>query len=617
VAEGRNAQIELPVGEHRVRLTVTDASGATDTTDIMVIVVDQRPAQFALAAQVNGPGRTEPPAGTSTLIELESTVTVTAIADAGARFTGWSGDSSSTEGSIRVSMNGPKNLTANFEPIPASDTVQFHLPWGLGETRFVGQANNGEFSHQSEDGPRFAWDFTVNIGTPVLAVAAGRVIKVIEDIPNNAEGAEPDPDATANAVQIDHGNGLQSLYAHLDQFGVAVEPGQLVARGQYLGRSGNSGYATGPHLHYEVLNAAGRSSSTGFAESLAAGGIAEEGDRVTSQNSLDVGSVDGFIDSTLAGDVFTGNNVELFEPTPPAFYYATQQTYSVGGRVTDGATSVCLALVDPESGDTDFCEPQEVNADGTFEFDFNFPAGLAGSYLMGVVSGTDRVRGLAPVTVFLVDPPAANNPPVVQVQQPAEASIAFGGGGFLIGSGSDADGDALTYLWSQTCGPEAVIADPTAAETTFSLPVELGHTRVAFQLIASDGTEFSRPAEVVFQMDDNFAVQEMGALNEECSSLNACMAATTGELSATGRYVVWVTTINVNEGDRLAFEIRDPTGQTALTGYLCEPVQTSLVSSLWRYGWTSSNITAMPGTWQAVFLRNGKVAGTYPFTLEP
>ncbi|MCP4246738.1 MAG: M23 family metallopeptidase, partial [bacterium] len=197
-------------------------------------------------------------------------------------------------------MDGDKNVTAVFEEVSGEDIPRFHLPWGLGEIRFTGQANDGEFSHQyppeEGGGTRFAWDYTVDIGSPVLAVAAGRVVHVVNDVPNNPEGAVvDDPQAEANVIQIDHGNGLQSLYAHMDLGGAVVEPGQVGARGQYLGRSGNSGYTTGPHLHYEVLDTIGRSAATGFVESSRDNGIAEESDPAVSQNLLDPESLAGYV----------------------------------------------------------------------------------------------------------------------------------------------------------------------------------------------------------------------------------------------------------------------------------------------------------------------------------
>jgi murein DD-endopeptidase MepM/ murein hydrolase activator NlpD len=51
-------------------------------------------------------------------------------------------------------------------------------------------------------------------------------------------------------VAIAHSNGVRTLYAHLSR--VSVRVGQRVAAGQRVGRVGASGYATGPHLHFEV-----------------------------------------------------------------------------------------------------------------------------------------------------------------------------------------------------------------------------------------------------------------------------------------------------------------------------------------------------------------------------
>jgi murein DD-endopeptidase MepM/ murein hydrolase activator NlpD len=51
-------------------------------------------------------------------------------------------------------------------------------------------------------------------------------------------------------VVIDHGDGFQTLYAHLSS--IAVSQGQRVAQGQLIGYGGSTGYSTGTHLHFEV-----------------------------------------------------------------------------------------------------------------------------------------------------------------------------------------------------------------------------------------------------------------------------------------------------------------------------------------------------------------------------
>ena len=81
-------------------------------------------------------------------------------------------------------------------------------------------------------------DFNAEIGAPVVAAAAGVVI---------ASEFRPD---YGNVVEIDHGEGLTSLYAHMSKLKVQV--GQVVKRGTPVGALGNTGRSTGPHLHFEV-----------------------------------------------------------------------------------------------------------------------------------------------------------------------------------------------------------------------------------------------------------------------------------------------------------------------------------------------------------------------------
>jgi murein DD-endopeptidase MepM/ murein hydrolase activator NlpD len=82
-------------------------------------------------------------------------------------------------------------------------------------------------------------DIRLAYGQDVHAAAGGRVSFAGEQ------------GGYGQTVVIDHGNGVQTRYAHLS--GYAVRAGDPVDSGQVLGRSGNSGRTTGPHLHFEVL----------------------------------------------------------------------------------------------------------------------------------------------------------------------------------------------------------------------------------------------------------------------------------------------------------------------------------------------------------------------------
>jgi murein DD-endopeptidase MepM/ murein hydrolase activator NlpD len=83
-------------------------------------------------------------------------------------------------------------------------------------------------------------DLAMKVGNPVFATGDGVV-----------ESVEYDFFGYGNCVNIDHGFGYKTRYAHLSKF--AVSQGQKVKRGQLIGYIGSTGKATGPHLHYEVI----------------------------------------------------------------------------------------------------------------------------------------------------------------------------------------------------------------------------------------------------------------------------------------------------------------------------------------------------------------------------
>jgi len=82
-------------------------------------------------------------------------------------------------------------------------------------------------------------DFTAPVGTEIYATGNGKIAEI-----------ERSRGGYGNCIVIDHGFGYKTLYAHLSK--IDVKQGQKVVRGQVIGRVGNTGKSTAPHLHYEV-----------------------------------------------------------------------------------------------------------------------------------------------------------------------------------------------------------------------------------------------------------------------------------------------------------------------------------------------------------------------------
>lgn len=108
----------------------------------------------------------------------------------------------------------------------------------FGNTPF---AKSGAYNGKGHNGV----DFRAAIGTPIKA-ALGGIVRGAGDTDTACRGA-----SYGKWVLIEHGNGLSTLYAHLSL--IRVSSGQSVNTGEVIGYSGNTGYATGPHLHLTVF----------------------------------------------------------------------------------------------------------------------------------------------------------------------------------------------------------------------------------------------------------------------------------------------------------------------------------------------------------------------------
>ena len=133
-------------------------------------------------------------------------------------------------------------------PYAQARDVVYSLP--VEESVFrLGQGFHGGFSHD-DDANRYAVDLIVPEGTPVLAARGGVVMHATSGFREG--GADAGLAKRANLIRVLHDDGSMALYAHLQEGGVLVRAGDRVTLGQVIGRSGSTGYSTGPHLHFAV-----------------------------------------------------------------------------------------------------------------------------------------------------------------------------------------------------------------------------------------------------------------------------------------------------------------------------------------------------------------------------
>lgn len=125
----------------------------------------------------------------------------------------------------------------------------YRAPFSAGASFMVSQAYPLAITHVTPDS-RYAIDMALPDGTPVNAAREGTVINLRHDSFHGA--AAPTMLDQANFVEILHDDGTIAIYAHLQWDSIRVRIGQHVARGEYIANSGNTGFTTGPHLHFAV-----------------------------------------------------------------------------------------------------------------------------------------------------------------------------------------------------------------------------------------------------------------------------------------------------------------------------------------------------------------------------
>ena len=140
--------------------------------------------------------------------------------------------------------------TVPGDPRSVERVVNYSLPLDDNSGWQLGQVFHGGFSHHDEQN-LYAVDLIVPEGTPVLAARAGIVMQTESGFDRAGLNAKQFAER-ANLIRILHDDGSMAVYAHLQENGVYVRVGQRVELGQKIGITGNTGFSSGPHLHFCV-----------------------------------------------------------------------------------------------------------------------------------------------------------------------------------------------------------------------------------------------------------------------------------------------------------------------------------------------------------------------------
>lgn len=139
--------------------------------------------------------------------------------------------------------------------------VHYRAPFSVGVSFPISQTYPDTATHVTRDS-MYAIDIEMPVGTDIVAARDG----VVFDISSTNFKGGPDADLyadLANIVRVLHDDGTFAVYAHLNWNSIRVNPGERVRAGQYIADSGNTGFSSGPHLHFAVQRNLGM-----FVESL-------------------------------------------------------------------------------------------------------------------------------------------------------------------------------------------------------------------------------------------------------------------------------------------------------------------------------------------------------------
>jgi hypothetical protein len=166
-------------------------------------------------------------------------------------------------GSEWWASNGPSNESHHRRTLIAEDgevrfPERYATDWAKQQN---GELLNGDASKNSS---------YFGYGAEVFAVADGTVVSILDGLPENQGDSETHAvpidlkTIGGNNIILDIGQHQYAFYAHLQPHSIRVKVGDRVLRGQVLGRVGNSGNATGPHLHFQLSDSNSETATDGL-----------------------------------------------------------------------------------------------------------------------------------------------------------------------------------------------------------------------------------------------------------------------------------------------------------------------------------------------------------------
>jgi len=131
------------------------------------------------------------------------------------------------------------------------DTELYRAPFAVATNYPITQYFPVGITHLTPDS-YYAIDLAMPVGTDIYAARGGMVFEVAST--NFSGGLDPERDMqNANIVRVLHDDGSHAVYAHLNTNSIRVQVGERVQKGQFIAESGNTGFSSGPHLHFAVM----------------------------------------------------------------------------------------------------------------------------------------------------------------------------------------------------------------------------------------------------------------------------------------------------------------------------------------------------------------------------